>query len=99
MITYCASLKGPETIIYFALLGTIHILRKQACRGRDAAGVLGVEFWLEFWGSEKGKSLISAYRSLAITASSSGFEKLFRVRRLQFLQIFSAKKMLIYYHY
>ena len=27
-------------------------------------------------GSEKGQSLISAYRSLAITASTSGFEKL-----------------------
>ena len=30
-------------------------------------------------GSEKGRSLISAYRSLAITASISGFEKLSRV--------------------
>ena len=30
----------------------------------------------EFGGSEKGQSLISAYRSLAITASTSGFEKL-----------------------
>ena len=37
-------------------------------------------FWLstrvEFEGSEKGRSLISAYRRLAITASTSGFEKL-----------------------
>ena len=30
----------------------------------------------EFGGSVKGRSLISAYRSLAITASTSGFEKL-----------------------
>ena len=30
----------------------------------------------EFEGSEKGRSLISAYQSLAITASTSGFEKL-----------------------
>ena len=30
----------------------------------------------EYWGSLKGRSLISAYRSLAITASISGFEKL-----------------------
>ena len=30
----------------------------------------------EFGGSEKGQSLISAYPSLAITASTSGFEKL-----------------------
>ena len=30
----------------------------------------------EFGGSEKGQSLISAYRSLAITAKTSGIEKL-----------------------
>ena len=30
----------------------------------------------EFGYSEKGQSLISAYQSLAITASTSGFEKL-----------------------
>ena len=30
----------------------------------------------EFGGSEKGQSLISAYHSLAITASTSGFEKI-----------------------
>ena len=30
----------------------------------------------DFGGSEKGQTLISAYRSLAITASTSGFEKL-----------------------
>ena len=30
----------------------------------------------EFERSEKGQSLISTYRSLAITASASGFEKL-----------------------
>ena len=30
----------------------------------------------EFEGSEKGQSLISAFRSLAITASTPGFEKL-----------------------
>ena len=30
----------------------------------------------EFWGSEKGQSLISVYWSLAITASTSGFEML-----------------------
>ena len=30
----------------------------------------------EFGGPEKGQSLITAYRSLAITASTSGFEKL-----------------------
>ena len=30
----------------------------------------------EFWGSEKGRSLISAYRSLAITTNTCGFKKL-----------------------
>ena len=30
----------------------------------------------EFWGSERGRSLISAHQSLSITASTSGFEKL-----------------------
>ena len=30
----------------------------------------------EFEGSEKGRSLISAFRSLAITASTPGFKKL-----------------------
>ena len=30
----------------------------------------------EFAGSEKGQSLISAYRSLAITANTPGFKKL-----------------------
>ena len=41
------------------------------------AGVLaGARAPPEFGGSQKGQSLISAYRSLAITASTSGFEKL-----------------------
>ena len=30
----------------------------------------------EFWSSEKGQSLISAYRSLAITMNTPGFKKL-----------------------
>ena len=30
----------------------------------------------EFWGSEKGQSLMSAYRSLAITTNTPGFKKL-----------------------
>ena len=36
----------------------------------------GAEAPLEFVNSEKGQSLISTYRSLAITSSTSGFEKL-----------------------
>ena len=31
----------------------------------------------EFGGSEKGRSLISAYRSLAITTNTPGFKKLY----------------------
>ena len=37
---------------------------------------MGARVPTKFGGSEKGQSLISAYRSLAITASTSGFEKL-----------------------
>ena len=42
----------------------------------DIGGAGGARAPPEFEGSEKGQSLISAYRSLAITASTSGFEKL-----------------------
>ena len=42
----------------------------------DSGGAGDVRTPTEFGGSEKGQSLISAYRSLAITASTSGFEKL-----------------------
>ena len=38
----------------------------------------------EFGGSEKGRSLISAYRSLAIAASTSGFETLSTVLEKSF---------------
>ena len=44
--------------------------------GVDIGGAWGARAPPEFGGSEKGQSLISAYRSLAITASTSGFEKL-----------------------
>ena len=41
------------------------------------AGVLGVpEHPRNFGGSEKGRSLISAYGSLAITTNTPGFQKL-----------------------
>ena len=45
--------------------------------GVDSGGAGGALAPLEFGGSEKGQSLISAYQSLAITASTSGFEKLY----------------------
>ena len=48
-------------------------------RGVDSGCAGGVRALPEFGGSEKGRSMISAYWSLAITASTSGFEKLFTV--------------------
>ena len=42
-------------------------------------GVLGAP--PEFWGSEKGQTLISAYRSLDITTSTSVFEELSMARK------------------
>ena len=44
--------------------------------GVDSGGAGGAITPPEFGGSEKGQSLISAYRSSAITASTSGFENL-----------------------
>ena len=42
----------------------------------DSGGAGGARVPPEFGGLEKGQSLISAYQSLAFTASTSGFEKL-----------------------
>ena len=42
-------------------------------RGIDSGGAGGARAPPEFWGSEKGRSLISANQSLAITASTSRF--------------------------
>ena len=49
----------------------------EACTfsGVDRGGAGGARAAPEFGGSEKGKSLISAYRSLAITTNTSGFKK------------------------
>ena len=44
--------------------------------GVDSGGAGSVRAPPEFGGSEKGRSLISTYWSLAITASTSGIEKL-----------------------
>ena len=44
--------------------------------GVDSRGAGDARAPPEFEGSEKGRSLISAIRSLAITASTPGFEKL-----------------------
>ena len=44
--------------------------------GVDSGGAGGTRAPPEFGGSEKGRSLISAYRNLAIAASTSGFKKL-----------------------
>ena len=45
--------------------------------GVDSGGAGVARAPPEFGGSEKGRSLISAYWSLAITASTFGFKKLF----------------------
>ena len=42
----------------------------------DGGGAEGARAPPEFGGSEKGKSLISAYRSLAITTNTPGLKKL-----------------------
>ena len=42
----------------------------------DSGGAGGARAPPEFGGSEKGRSLISAYRSLAITTDTPGFKKL-----------------------
>ena len=42
----------------------------------DSGGAGGARVPPEFGGSEKGRSLISAYRSLAITTNTPGFKKL-----------------------
>ena len=42
----------------------------------DSGGAGGARAPPEFWGSEKGRSLISAYWSLAIPTSTPGIKKL-----------------------
>ena len=42
----------------------------------DSGGAGGTRAPPEFGGSEKGRSLISAYRSLSITTNTPGFKKL-----------------------
>ena len=44
--------------------------------GVDSGGAGGARAPPEFGVSEKGQTMISAYLNLAITASTSGFEKL-----------------------
>ena len=46
--------------------------------GVDSGGAWGARAPPEFVGSEKGRSLISAYRSLAITANTPGFKSYLR---------------------
>ena len=41
-----------------------------------SGGAEGARAPPDFWGSQKGQSLISAYQSLAITTNTPGFEKL-----------------------
>ena len=50
-----------------------------------SGGAGGARAPLEFGGSQKGQSLISAYQSLAITTNTPGFEKLNTALPLTFL--------------
>ena len=52
------------------------VLLRSPISGVDSGSTWGVRAPPELGGSEKGWSLISAYQSLAITAGTSGFEKL-----------------------
>ena len=56
---------------------------KSYCSGADSGGAGGTRAPPEFGGSEKGQSLISAYWSLAITESTSEFEKLSTALQVQ----------------
>ena len=56
--------------------GRLLLLVQNICSGLDRGDAGVAKAPPEFGGSLKGQSLISAYRSLAITASTSGFEKL-----------------------
>ena len=58
------------------------------CSGVDSGGAGGARGPPEFEDSLKGRSLISAYRSLAITASTSGFQKLSTALILKLLLIY-----------
>ena len=56
--------------------GRLLLLVQNICSGLDRGDAGVAKAPPEFGGSLKGRSLISAYRSLAITASTSGFGKL-----------------------
>ena len=51
--------------------------QKRNSSAEDSGGAGGARAPPEFGGSEKGQSLISAYRSLAITTNTPGFKKLY----------------------
>ena len=51
-------------------------IKYKAHIGVDSRGAGGARALPKWGGSKKGQSLISAYQSLPITASTSGFEKL-----------------------
>ena len=52
----------------------------------DSGGAGGARAPPEFGGSQKGRSLISAYQSLAITTNTPGFEKLNTALAEDFIQ-------------
>ena len=57
------------------------------CNAVFSGGAGGARAPPEFGGSEKGRSLISAYRSLAITTNTPGFKKLNTALSNSFFQL------------
>ena len=81
LISVCACIYHTCTIISQCLyfLAKNYVVKSSeniASSAVDSGGAGGARAPPEFGGSKKGRSLISAYRSLAITESTSGFEKL-----------------------
>ena len=78
LISVCACIYHTCTIIRQCLyfLAKIYVVKSSeniAPSALDSGGAGGARAPLEFGGSEKRRSLISAYRSLAITTNTPGF--------------------------
>ena len=76
LISVCACIYHTCTIISQCLyfLAKIYVVKSPENIGPSAVDSGGA--YPEFEGSEKGRSLISAYQSLAITTNTPGFKKL-----------------------
>ena len=67
-------------LLHTFLVNELYIHFQRSCvenrSAVDSRGAEGARAPPEFGGSEKGRSLISAYRSLVITMNTPGFKKL-----------------------